>query len=544
MRKILILALLILGMKAQACTNIIVGKNASADGSVIVSYNADSYGSYGVMYRHKGGKHAPGEMRKIYDWESDKYLGEIPQAEVTYNVVGQMNDHQVTICETTFGGRHELADSTGLLDYGSLIYIALERSKTAREAIDVMTSLVAKYGYNSEGETFSIADKNEVWVMEMVGKGAGGHGAVWVAVRIPDDCICCHANQSRITRFNMKDKKNVLYAKDVVKFAREKGYFDGKDTDFSFRDAYGPMDFEGARYCEARVWSFFNHWVDGMDKYLDIAMGKNNKGEMPLYFVPKAKLTVSDVENGMRDHYEGTPLDINHDLGAGPYNMPYRPTPLSFTCDGKKYFNERPISTQQTSFAFVGQMRNYLPDAIGGVVWWGNDDANMVAYTPIYCCVNEIPTCYTAIKGQQDELTFSWNSAFWVCNLVANMVYPYYSKMMPDVQKVRDELESGYFSKQKEVEAEAKRLYDTDPAAAKAYLTDYSLKSADGMMESWKNLFAYITVKHNDMCVRKEADGKFLENGYGQGVPPIRPGYPEYYRQQIVKQTGDRYLVP
>jgi len=534
----------ILGMKAQACTNIIVAKNASADGSVMVSYNADSYGAYGVMYRHVGGKHQAGEMRKIYEWDTGKYLGEIPQAAVTYNVVGQMNEHQVTVCETTFGGREELADSTGIIDYGSLIYIALERSKTAREAIDVMTSLVAKYGYYSEGETFSIADKNEVWVMEMMGKGQGGHGAVWVAVRIPDDCICCHANQSRITRFDMKDKKNVLYSKDVVKFAREKGYFNGKDADFSFRDAYAPMDFSGARYCEARVWSFFNHWVDGMDKYLDVAMGKNNKGEMPLYFVPKAKLTVADVQNGMRDHYEDTPLDICHDLGAGPYNMPYRPTPLSFTSDGKKYFNERPISTQQTSFAFVGQMRDYLPDAIGGVVWWGNDDANMVAYTPVYCSVNEIPACYTAIKGQQDALTFSWNSAFWVCNLVANMVYPYYSKMMPDLKKVRDELENGYFSQQKEVEAEAKRLYDNDPASAKAYLTDYSLKSSDSMMERWKNLFYYITVKHNDMCIKSEGDGKFLENGHGQAAFPIRPGYPEYYRQQITKQTGDRYLIP
>ncbi len=544
MRKFFILMAFILGMKAQACTNIIVAKNASADGSVMVSYNADSYGAYGVMYRHVGGKHQAGEMRKIYEWDTGKYLGEIPQAAVTYNVVGQMNEHQVTVCETTFGGREELADSTGIIDYGSLIYIALERSKTAREAIDVMTSLVAKYGYYSEGETFSIADKNEVWVMEMMGKGPGGHGAVWVAVRIPDDCICCHANQSRITRFDMKDKKNVLYSKDVVKFAREKGYFNGKDADFSFRDAYAPMDFSGARYCEARVWSFFNHWVDGMDKYLDVAMGKNNKGEMPLYFVPKAKLTVADVQNGMRDHYEDTPLDICHDLGAGPYNMPYRPTPLSFTSDGKKYFNERPISTQQTSFAFVGQMRDYLPDAIGGVVWWGNDDANMVAYTPVYCSVNEIPACYTAIKGQQDALTFSWNSAFWVCNLVANMVYPYYSKMMPDLKKVRDELENGYFSQQKEVEAEAKRLYDNDPASAKAYLTDYSLKSSDSMMERWKNLFYYITVKHNDMCIKSEGDGKFLENGHGQAAFPIRPGYPEYYRQQITKQTGDRYLIP
>lgn len=538
------LLVLVLGLKAQACTNIIVGKNASADGSVIVSYNADSYGMYGVMYRHVGGSHTAGEMRKIHDWDTGKYLGEIPQAEVTYNVVGQMNEHQVTICETTFGGRHELADSTGIIDYGSLIYIALERSRTAREAIEVMTSLVEKYGYYSEGETFSIADKNEAWVMEMIGKGPGNRGAVWVAVRIPDDCICCHANQSRITRFDMKDKKNVLYSKDVVKFAREKGYFNGKDAEFSFRDAYNPMDFGGARYCEARAWSFFNRWVDGMDKYLDIAMGKNNKGEMPLYFVPKTKLSVQDVQNSMRDHYEGTPLDINHDLGAGPYNMPYRPSPLTFKSDGKTYFNERPISTQQSAFTFVGQMRSYLPDAIGGVVWWGNDDANMVAYTPVYCSVNDIPSCYTAIKGEQDGFTFSWNSAFWVCNLVSNMVYPYYSKMMPDLQKVRDELEKTYADRQKYTEDVAKKVYDVDPTAAKAYLTDYSMKTANNMMDRWKQLFAYITVKHNDMVVKKEADGKFLDNGYGQPASPTRPGYPEYFLHQIVKQTGDRYLSP
>jgi len=532
-------------VRVDACTNFIVGKNASADGSVIVSYNADNYGSYGVMFRSIGGKHQASETRKVYEWDTGKYLGEIPQAKETYNVVGQMNEHQLTICETTFGGRGELADSTGIIDYGSLIYIALERAKNAREAIGVMTSLVEKYGYYSEGETFSIADKNEAWIMEMIGKGPGGHGAVWVAVRIPDDCICAHANQSRITRFNLKDKKNVMYSKDVISFARKKGYFNGKDADFSFRDAYAPLDFSGARICEARVWSFFNKWYDGMDKYLNVAAGSDLKGEMPLYVKPKTKLSVHDVENSMRDHYEGTPFDINHDLGAGPYDMPYRPTPLYFSVDGKKYFNERPTSTQQSSFTFVGQMRNWLPDAIGGVVWWGNDDANMVAYTPVYCSVSTIPQCYTAIEGKQDAFTFSWNSAFWVCNLVANIVYPYYNKIMPDLAFVRDSLEKQYFDNQTKIEAEAKALYDTNKDKAIEYLTEYSQKCADGMMADWKGLFEYITVKHNDMCIKKENDrGSFKDNGYGQAAPPIRPGYPDAYKKQIIKQTGDKYLIP
>ena len=324
---------------AWACTNIIVGKGASTDGSVIVSYNADSYGMYGNIYHHRGGVHAAGEMRKIYDWDSNKYLGEIPQAERTYNVVGQMNEHQVSITETTYGGREELWKTEGIIDYGSLIYIALERSTSARNAIDIMISLVDKYGYCSEGETFSICDKNEAWILEMIGKGAGEKGAVWAAVRIPDDCVSAHANQSRITRLSQFDKKQVLYSKDVITFARKKGYFTGKDAEFSFRDAYAPNDFSAVRYCEARVWSIFNRLCDGMDKYVDYAKGNDLKGEMPLYMKPKQKVSVKDVMNGMRDHYEGTPFDILNEMGAGAYNMPYRPTPLEWESEGKKYFN-------------------------------------------------------------------------------------------------------------------------------------------------------------------------------------------------------------
>ena len=529
---------------AFACTNLIVGKKASVDGSVVVSYNADSYGMYGNLYRHVGGVHAAGEMRKIYEWDTNKYLGEIPQAPVTYNVVGQMNEHQVSICETTFGGREELADSTGIIDYGSLIYIGLERSRTAREAIQVMTDLVAKYGYYSEGETFTIADKNEVWLMEMVGKGAGSKGAVWVAVRIPDDCISAHANQSRITRFDMKDKENVLFAKDVVKFARDKGYFTGKkDSDFSFRDAFNPVDFSGIRYCDARAWSFFNKHVDGMDKYMPYINGEDLKMEMPLYFKPTHLLSVQDIKNGMRDHYEGTPLDMKQDLGSGPYNMPYRPSPLSFEVDGKKYYTERPTSTQQTGFSFVGQMRSALPDAIGGVVWWTNDDANMTAYTPIYCSVSDVPECYRRIEGKQDELTFSWQSAYWLCNTVSNIVYPYYEKMYPDLKVAQTELEDNYHKEQVAIEDAAKALYEKNPTDAVALLTKYSTHAADRMMKRWEQLFKYLVVKHNDMVVKPEQDGRFKKTPHGLGAGVTRPGYPERYWREVVKQTGEKYLM-
>ena len=528
-----------------ACTNLIVGKAASTDGSVIVSYNADSYGMYGNLYRHVGGKHQAGEMRKIYEWDTNKYLGEIPQAPVTYNVVGQMNEHQVSICETTFGGREELADSTGIIDYGSLIYIGLERSTTAREAIKIMTDLVDKYGYYSEGETFTIADKNEVWVMEMVGKGPGSKGAVWVAIRIPDDCISAHANQSRITRFDMKDKKNVLFAKDVVKFARAKGYFTGKnDADFSFRDAFNPLEFGGIRYCDARAWSFFNKHVDGMDKFLPYINGEDLTLEMPLYMRPRQKVSVQDVKNDMRDHYEGTALDMQRDLGSGPYNMPYRPSPLSFEVDGKKYFTERPTSTQQTGFSFVGQMRSFLPDAVGGVVWWTNDDANMTAYTPIYCGVTDVPKCFQRIADVQDEITFSWESAYWLCNTVSNMVYPYYEKMYPDLRRSIDETEQTFAKLQALFESKAQAAYAANPADAARELTEHSQTCANIMMTTWNELFRYLVVKHNDMVLKEEdANHNFIRSKYGLGGKITRPSYPERFWREVAKQTGDKYLM-
>ena len=528
-----------------ACTNLIVGKKASVDGSVMVTYNADSYGMYGNMYRHVGSRHAKGEMRKIYDWDTNKYLGEIPQTERTYNVVGQMNENQVSICETTFGGRSELVDPQGIIDYGSLIYIGLERSTSAREAIRVMTDLVAKYGYCSEGETFTIADKNEVWVMEMVGMGPGSKNAAWVAVRVPDDCISAHANQSRITRyFTLFPKQDVLYNKDNVKFARSKGFFTGKDSEFSFRDAFNAPDFSGIRFCDARVWSFFNKHVDGMDKYLPYINGENMKVEMPLYVKPCQLVSLQQLKNDMRDHYEGTPLDMTKDLGAGSYEMPYRPSPLTFKVDGKEYYNERPISTQQSGFTFVGQMRSWLPDAAGGIVWWGNDDANMVPYTPVYCGVAEIPQCYVRVKGVQDDVTFSWESAFWLQNVVSNMVYPYYSKMYPDLRKAIDKLEQQYVAEVEKTDAEAKALAESQPNAVGRYLASYSNGAADLMMQSWDKLYKYLVVKHNDMVVKKEsADGTFQMTEDGLADSPLRPGYPKKFGKRIVEETGDRYLM-
>ena len=543
MKRLIFMVMTLISIEASACTNLIVGKKASTDGSVIVSYSADSYGMYGNMHRHVGGKHAKGEMRKVYEWDTNKFLGEIPQAEITYNVVGQMNANQVTITETTFGGREELVDTTGIIDYGSLIYITLERATSARHAIKIMTDLVAEYGYYSSGESFTIADKNEAWIMEMIGKGGKEKGAVWVAIRIPDDCISAHANQSRITTFNMKDKENVMYSKDVIKFARKMGYFQGKDAEFSFRDAYNPLDFGGIRYCDARAWSFFNKHVDGMDKYLPYINGEDMKGSMPLYMKPKHLLSVRDIQNDMRDHCEGTPLDITNDLGAGAYDMPYRPSPLSFKVDGNEYFNERPIFTQQAGFCFVGQMRANYPDAIGGVVWWTNDEANMTAFTPIYCGVTEVPQCFIRVVDKQDEVTFSWESAFWLCNTVSNMVYPYYSKMIPDLRKAQSELEDAYAKYQPMVEEKAKEHYSTYPEKVVEGLTKYSLACADRMMNRWNTLFQFLVVKHNDMVVKKEEGGKFLRTPYGYAESPIRPGYSEKYWKKVVEETGERYKL-
>ena len=541
----LVLVLAVCSLRGEACTNLIVGKNASADGSVIVSYSADDFGSFGYLRHFAAGKHGKGSMRPVYNWETNNYAGEIEEAAETYNVIGNMNEHQLTITETTFGGRPELVDSTGLLDYGSLIYIALQRAKTAREAIRVMTDLIDRYGYNSGGESFTIADENEAWVMDLIGKGPGRKGAVWVAMRVPDDCICAHANQSRIRRFPMDDPENCLYAKDVVELAREKGYYKGKDSDFSFCEAYAPADFSALRFCEARVWSFFNRYAEGMDRYLPYASGEDLQGEpMPLFVRPERKLSVQDVKDMMRDHYEGTPLALDDDPGMGPFEAPYRPTPLTWSVDGKTYFNERPISTQQSAFVMVSQMRSWLPDYVGGVLWFGCDDANMMAFTPVYCCTDLVPECYS--DKVADGLNFSFKSAFWVCNWVSSIVYPRYSQLFDELENVRDRIENDYNALQDRTEKEALALAKEDgkgEEAARDYLTDYTNRVAAGMLYEWMELGKRLMVKYLDGGVRPERDGQFLRTPGGLGVPVERPGYPERYRREIVKATGDRFEV-
>ena len=544
MKKLFLTAVTLLAAitSSLACTNLIVGKAASADGSVIVSYSADSYGMYGYLCHYPAAVHAAGTWREVHDWETGRYTGRIPEAAQTYNVIGNINEYQVTIAETTFGGREELVNPEGIIDYGSLIYIALQRSKTAREAIDVMTSLVEEYGYNSGGESFTIADPNEVWIMEMIGKGPERKGAVWVAIRIPDDCISAHANQSRIRQFPLKDKKNCLYSKDVIKFAREMGYFDGKDSEFDFADAYCPADFSGLRYCDARVWSYFNMFADAdMSEYLSWAMGDASATPMPLYIQPKQKVSVRDVQNAMRDHYEGTPMDITGDLGAGPWSMPYRPSPLSFKVDDKTYFNERPISTQQTAFTFVSQMRSELPNAIGGVLWFGTDDANMAVFTPVYCCTNAVPECYKREKA--DAVTFSSESAFWLFNMVSNMVYPRYSALIGDLKKVQQACEDAFADNQTAVEAKAQELYNDNPPKAVAMLSQYTAETAMSTMAAWGDLAKFLIVKHNDLVVKPEENGVFKRIETGEAVSPIRTGYPEHFNRRVANETGDRYLM-
>ena len=550
MNKIFASALMAVAMlgsvsEAEACSNFIVGKKASVDGSVMCSYSADDYGMFQYLCHYPAAKHAKGEMRKIFDWDSNKYYGEIPEAAETYNVIGNINEWQVTIGETTYGGREEMVDSTGIMDYGSLIYVALQRSKSAREAIKVMTTLANTYGYNSGGETFTICDPNEAWIMEMMGKGAGSKGAVWVALRIPDDAICAHANQSRIGKFNMKDKKNVMYAKDVVSFARSKGWFQGKDADFSWKMAYAKPDFSGRRFCDARAWAMLNHFYD-MSPYLDWALGKNpDAQDMPLWVVPNKKVSVKDVENVMRDHYEGTPLSVadGSDIGGGIWEMPYRPTPLMYKVDGKQYFNERPVSTQQSGFVFVSQMRSWLPREIGGVFWFANDDANMAAFTPVYCSMTQRPECYNT--PGVDAVHFSKKNAYWVCNMTSNMVYPRYSLMFPTLKEVRDSLDNSYFAAQAGVEKKAQELYAQNPQAAVKYLNDYSVEKAQQMLGRWNQLFEFMVVKYNDMIIKPtDKNGAFKKTPYGLGATPVRPGYPENFAKQLVKQSGDKFLVP
>ena len=542
MRKIIFIAIIALFANNLAfpCTNLLVGKKASTDGSTLISYAADSYGLFGELYHWPAKKYSAGEMLKVYEWDTGKYLGEIAQVSQTYNVIGNMNEHQLAIAETTFGGRSELADSTGIMDYGSLIYITLQRATNAREAIKVMTDLVNEYGYYSGGESFSIADPNEVWVMEMIGKGVGNKGAVWVAARIPDDCVSAHANQARIQQFPLNDPENYLYAPDVISFAVEKGYYSGDDANFSFAKAYAPLDFGAMRFCEARVWSFFNNVNKDMAEFVTYAQGKTTD-PMPLYIKPDRKLSAQDIQNLMRDHYEGTELDWRFDVGAGPFNSPYRWSPLTYEIDSVEYCNERPIATQQTAFSFVAQLRSWLPDEIGGILWFGIDDAAQTIYFPFYSGHNVVP--HEMAQGNGDLLNFSWTSAFWIHNWVSNMVYTRYSDMSEDMKKVQSKLESSFASQQPQIEEKANELYMQSKDGSVQFLTEYTNNLVKEGMDEWRKLGEYLMVKYIDGVVKPEENGEFKRNPHGQPASPIRTGYSNEYYKKIIEQTGDRYKV-
>jgi dipeptidase len=522
----------------EACTNYLISKGATADGSTMITYSADSHELYGEIYYTPARDHAPGAMRDIYDWDTNKYLGKIKEVPHTYAVVGLMNEHQVSIGETTWGGRKELLDPKAVVDYGSLMFIALERAKTAREAIKVMTDLVAEYGYYSSGESFSISDPNEVWFMDMISKGPDNKGAVWVTRKIPDGYISAHANQARIRQFPLNDP-DCLYAKDVISFAREKGYFKGKDEDFSYVDAYAPPDFEALRFCEARVWSMFRRTVKDpktMDRYLDYVKGDVKAEPMPLWIKPDKKLTVHDVMELMRDHFEGTALDMTKDVGAGPYSLPYRWRPLTWKVgdekDAPEYCNERAVSTQQTGFSFVAQSRSWLPSPIGGVFWAGVDDTYSTVYVPMYCGIRSVPHSFAVGTGSFSE--FSWESAWWVFNFVANFAYSRYSEMIQDIQVVQRELEGKFLAAQPEIESAALTLFKQSPESARDYLTAYSTREGDAVVKRWKKLGEFLLFKYLD------GNLKVFTN---HQIEVTHPGYPKEWYKRIVEESGDHFKV-
>ena len=530
----------IMVLKTTACTNLIVGKDASIDGSVMSTYCFDNYGLNFGLPHYPAATHAPGEMREVKNIYSRIPHGTIPEAKETYNVIGNMNEWQVTITETTFNVDKSLIDSTANMDYPTLIFCGLQRAKTAREAIRVMTSLAEKHGFLAHGEAFTICDPNEAWIMEMVSCGRDSHTAVWVAVRIPDNAISGHANQSRIRTFDMKDKKNVMYSKNVIQFARQTGRFSGKDSEFSFRDAYQPVKFSGRRMCDARVWSFFNRFSKEAVKWEPWALGIDpDAEEMPLWIVPDRKVSVQDLQEAMRDHYEGTAMDPYQDVLQGSWPSPYRPSAHTFKVDGKTYFTERTIATPQSTFCFVSQMRSWLPRQIGGVLWWGNDDSGMVPQTPVYCCATRRPPCY--IHHYDSDIEFSMDNAFWVQNWVSNMVYPRYSMLFPDLKQVRDSLNNSYFAAQPQIEAQAMELLKKDPSQAVEFLTAYTTDKAQQMMESWRRLAFYLIVKYNDMSIKPEKDGKYLRTNYGR-VKKLKSVAPsKKLQEEFVRQTGDKY---
>ncbi|NLA15499.1 MAG: dipeptidase [Bacteroidales bacterium] len=541
-----LLAVIVSAGTVWPCTNLIVTKGASTDGSIMVTYSADSHQLYGELYFWPAAKWAEGTMLKIYEWDTGRYKGEIPQAPVTYSVTGNMNEYQLLIGETTFGGRREFRDRNGIMDYGSLIYVTLQRCKTAREAIAMMDHLMQTYGYGSGGESFTIADPNEVWVMEVMAKAPRlvegvnvNKGAVWVAKRIPDGYICAHANQARITTIDFNDPENCLYSPDVISHAREVGIFSGRDRDFSFSDVYAPVDFSGARFCEARVWAFYNKYHDGMEKYLDYAMGHNLSNRMPLYIKPKTKLSVKDLADMMRDYYGGTPLDMTCDIGAGGNALPYRWRPLTFEADGKTYVNERAIVTQQTGWWYVGQCRSHMPQDLGGLYWFGVDDAGTSALIPIYSVSQRIAHCIE--EGNGSMLEYSDTSLFWIFNRVAQFAYQRYNEIGIEVRGVVDEWENLMIEKTALADRVAMELYKESPEAAREYLTDFSVQAAEVLLEKWNKLDKYLMVKYIDgNTKRQNPDGSFANNGNDPRIPapPIQAGYTQKWKEAVAKDHG------
>ncbi len=541
-----LIALLLFSQPAiEACTNFLITRGASLDGSTMVTYTADSHVLFGELYFTPAGRHIEGSPLRVFEWDTGKYLGDIKQVASTYSVVGNMNEHQLVIGETTFGGRRGLHDPKGIIDYGSLMYLALQRAKTAREAIRVMTDLVREYGYYSSGESFSIADANEVWIMEMIGKGPENKGAVWVARRVPEGYISAHANQARIRQFPLANGRTsitckdislinnprieTVYAHDTIEFARSQEYFAGPDQEFSFTDAYAPLSFGGLRFCEARVWSMFRRAAPSLNISPDFAMGVAGAEPMPLWIKPDKKLSVRDVMELLRDHFQDSEMDLTVGIDAGPYGLPYRWRPLTWKVDEEEYFNERATSTQQTGFSFVSQSRSWLPDPIGGVLWFGVDDTYSTVYMPMYCGIREVPKSLAV--GTADFDRFSWDSAFWVFNFVANWAYSRYQDMIQDIQIVQRELEGAFLARQPEIDQAALQLFKSAPELARDYLTAYSIKQAEMTTRRWKELGEHLIWKYLDGNVRNEL-GKVTH-----------PGYPDSWQRRIIKERGDHYRV-
>lgn len=573
MKKVVTLSfiLLIASTVGKACTNFLVTRGASVDGSNFITYAADSHIRYGELYFTPAADWQEGSMRVIYDRSTNQPRGEVPQPGHTYKVIGYINEHQVALGETTFGGRTELIDPTGIIDYGSLMFLALERSTSAREAIKIMADLVEEYGYGSDGETFSISDANEVWYMEITGKGYtpvydkktgdtvnADRGAVWVAIRIPDGYVSGHANAARITTFPLRDGKKsitdkdwkrlynddveVIYKHDIIDFARRKGYFTGKDQAFDFSAAFAPVDFSAARICDMRVWAMFNEINDDMDQYLDYVTGKDLTAErLPLYVKPNRKISLSDMMSFMRNYFQGTEYDKSQDIGGDPFGSPYRWTPLYWEYEGKQYFHERTTVTQQTGFSVIAQSRNWLPDEIGGIIWFGVDDTNSTVYTPFYCSIDEVPVEFR--QGNGDMLTYSDNAAFWVFNRLAHFKYLFYNRVIDDIIKVQNELENTYQKEVETIDKEALRLYDINPEEARVLLTEYSCNAGKNTVERWKELDNFLLVKYLDSNIKQEQDGNFIRNPWGYPVSPKQNGYPDSWKKKVIEDTGDRFLL-